>query len=437
MAIANETVLVEILTAANMAGLAEARVGLSGLLGSATLAAGGLGILAAAGKSMIDIAEQHAHSEANLANAIQDRNAMQQQASDPKAIANVQKAQDNLAKAEQALQLYEDKLSVQRKQLTLPQLDELRIKNDAVTAAQQKLAAATQAVSQTHQAQRYDSQVLQQQITEFIGTNRDYISSQNDVIDGYAAFVREGVPATDVQTAMNAALDISIAENIPLSQAVELLQAAESGRATGLKRLVGIQLENISATDTEAQKAKTAHDNVELVAAAYHDARKELTPFQSSLDQLSQSWETISIKDAPHFIHALTDVVNYINDHGLPALDKFTTDLDKLAEDPSWQTVGTFIQDLLGIAMASPVDIFAPLKGKGPGVGNMGQPAPADLSGTQGINYGGSIRQPASYSSAAHTRPNVMNTTINVNAAQDPYSTARQVVAQFKKITAF
>ena len=304
MATSENTVLVEIVTAANLAGIEQAKAGLLGFNVSTLGLAAGLGVLYAATKSAVDISEARANAEADLKVAIADRNKMQAQADDPKTVAVVQKAQENLAKAQQALGLEEDRLAAKRK-LSKVDLDELKIKNDAVTKAEQELAQATVAVSQTHQAQRYDSAVLQQQVTQFISTNRDFISSQTDVVSGFAAFVREGVPAKDIQEAMNAALDISISEHIPLADAISMVQGAESGRAAGLRKLVGIQLENVSATATEADKMATAKHNLDLVAAAYAGAHNNLTPFERKVNDLNNDWQTMANDYGPAVVTGL------------------------------------------------------------------------------------------------------------------------------------
>lgn len=312
MATSENTVLVQIVTAANLAGIEQAKASLLGFNASTLGLAAGLGVLYAATKSAIDISEGRANAEADLASAIADRNKMDQQANDPKAVANVQKAQENLAKAQQALGLEEDRLSSKRK-LTKADLDELKIKNDAVRKAEDELAQASAAVSASHQAQRYDSAVLQQQVTTFIKTNRDYTDSQNDVIDGFAAFVREGIPAKDIQEAMNAALDISISEHIPLSQAILMVQGAESGRAAGLRKLVGIQLENVSATATEADKLATAKHNLDLVSAAYDGARNNVTPLQRKVNDLNNDWQDLANNYGPAVVTELDLVAGALN----------------------------------------------------------------------------------------------------------------------------
>lgn len=312
MAASENTVLVEIVTAANLGGIEQAKASLLGFNASTLGLAAGLGLLYAGTKSAIDITLARSGAEADLQNAIKDRNAVDAQVNDPKAVANVQKAQTELAKAQQALGLEEDRLAAKRK-LTKADLDELKIKNDAVTKAEQQLTQAVQAVSQSHQGQRYDSAVLQQQVRDFIDTNRDFVSSQTDVVQGYASFVREGVPAKDLTTAMNAALDISISEHIPLSQAVELLQSAEAGRATGLRKLVGIQLENVSATATEAEKAKIASDNLKLVAAAYDKARDNLSPFERKVNDLNNDWQKMANDYGPAAITALDGIAGALD----------------------------------------------------------------------------------------------------------------------------
>ena len=343
MAASNDRVLIEIVTAANMAGIEQAKTSFLGLGASTLGLAAGLGILYEGTKSAIQISEAHANAEADLANAIKDRNAM-----------------------------------------------------------------AGKAV--------YDQEKLRVQTGDFITTNRDFVSSQTDVIDGYAAFIREGVPANDVQKAMNAALDISISEHIPLSQAVELLQAAESGRATGLKKLVGIQLENVKATGSQAEKAKTAHDNLQLVAQAYDGARNSLTPLQKQVNDLNNDWQTMATDYGPAAVKGLDLIAG--------ALDGLYQKMVLVGSngDPTgfW---GHLQQLVLGLPVISEVAA----------VNSQTQRLYAQANSA---TYSSNVHArggPAGQQQAARTQ----NVTINVNATQDPYSTARQVAAQFKKITAF
>src|SRR5215467_8130011 len=106
MATVNDSVLVEIVTAANLAGINAVRAGLFGLNPAMLALAATVGSVYEIGKAAVENSERQAESEANLANAIKDRNAMQ--GNDPRTTADLAKAQADLAKAQQALGLEED-----------------------------------------------------------------------------------------------------------------------------------------------------------------------------------------------------------------------------------------------------------------------------------------------------------------------------------------
>src|SRR5437773_9234749 len=65
-----DRVLVEIVTAANMTGIKEAQKGFLGMSSALTATIAGLGLLAVAGKSAIEITEKHDKAERDLEQAV-------------------------------------------------------------------------------------------------------------------------------------------------------------------------------------------------------------------------------------------------------------------------------------------------------------------------------------------------------------------------------
>lgn len=229
MATANDRVLIEIITAANMAGVAEAKAGFLGLTPTALGYGVVLGGLYMAGKSAIQIADEQAAAHTNLATAIKN---------------------------------------------TGGNVDEIN-----------------------------------NQVQTFLDTNKQLYTSQGDVVQGFAAFVREGVPASRLTKDMATALDIAAAQGISLNDAVLLLQAAEAGRIVGLKKMVGLTLEAIPAHDTLAQKEAIAEKNIDKVAAAYKGSAVNQAELKKNTDELGNSWQSFATGPGQQLIGAMSNAV--------------------------------------------------------------------------------------------------------------------------------
>ncbi len=308
-----ERVLVEIVTAANMAGIEQAKAGMLGLgVGTMALAVG-LGLAIAAGKSMVQISEDMAHSEGDLASAINARNtaAFQTPAPDPAVLKEVTKATTAHEAALLSLTKMELGLANVHKQTAL-QAYNLAAAHAKVADTAAALAAAQAKLGETTQATFVDTNGLNVEIQNFIKKNAGYISSLSEVTTGYASLVREGVPAKDLTRDMTIAVEISAAENISLSDAVGKLQSAEAGRSVGLKKLVGVTLETVPATATLAEKEAILERNMVKVNAAFAGATAAIPPLTQNSNKLSIIWQELSLKDGPNLTKGITDMENSI-----------------------------------------------------------------------------------------------------------------------------
>lgn len=328
-------------------------------------AAGGLSVIVGVTKSIVDITREHSTAEANLANAIENRDQATLKAKPPdpanvKALAQATKdvAAATAAHTHELRQLQEMQVGANANhkisQLELMHLQDQQAKvaesTKTLAGAQQELAQAQAAVNQKQASQFIDLRGMQQEIARFMQTNRDYISSQAEVTQGFTALIREGVPVKELTKEMNTALDISVGEGISLTEAVDLLQGAEAGRAVGLKRLVGLTLESIPATATMAEKLEIVRRNIDRVSAAYDGSRKNVDALTIAQDHLNTDWEAFSIKHGPAVIDTMAKIVEATDQILIPALehashqmDQVNTDLDKLMKNPNWETLGRFL----------------------------------------------------------------------------------------------
>lgn len=434
-----DRVLIEIMTAANMAGVEQADAGMLGLgmtFASATILMGGAAL---AMKSMIQISEEHTQAEGNLTAAMKARNAEA-----GKILPESAKVQLEIAKATKAhadavahLAALERGTYVPATQLTERQLFNLHLAEERVarttgqarvdaltrlsllqddynkkvhaagthvgnlSAAQQKvidtaakLALLQGTVGVQTKLVGINVEEVRKSLEKFLVTNADFISSQNEVITGYATFIREGVAAKDISGLMTTALNIQAAEGGTLTDAINTLQAAEAGRNIGLKKAVGIILEAIPVNATYAEKQAIIARNLKLVSDAYKGSTAAITPLKIAQDHLATSWEKLSEKDGPALTATLTQIVNFINSSLLPSLDKTATgmngisgQINALAANPNLANLNNLFGGWDKIVVpGGPLDRFLKWAGQGihggSGVQSGLYPYPPDNSGS-------------------------------------------------------
>ncbi len=296
-----------------MAGVKEAQAGFLGM--SPAILGAGLAIaaLVVGGKSMVQISEQMAAAEGDLASAINARNtaAFQTPTPDPAVLKEVTKATTAHEAALVSLTKMELGLSNVHKETAL-QAYNLAAAHQKVADTAAALAAAQGKLGESTQATFVDTNGLNLEIQNFIKKNAGYISSLADVTTGYASLVREGVPAKDLTRDMTIAVEISAAENISLSDAVSKLQSAEAGRSVGLKKLVGVTLETVPATASLADKEAILERNMVKVNAAFAGATAAVPPLTQNSNKLAIIWQELADKDGPNLTKGITDMENSI-----------------------------------------------------------------------------------------------------------------------------
>jgi hypothetical protein len=205
----------------------------------------------------------------------------------------------------------------------------LKAAQDVLADSATAVAAAQGQIGQKVTGAALNLQAYQAQIDEFIKTNRRYISDQSEVVDGYAALIREGVSVANTNKDMAIALNIAAVQNISLSDAVSMLQRAEEGRMVGLKKLVGITLEAIPATASLSEKQAIVARNMAIVAAAYKNGTDALTPLQTAEDSLGNTWQDLAHKYGPAVIDEMAAIVLEI-DKDIPAWDGFLNKINNV-----------------------------------------------------------------------------------------------------------
>lgn len=255
MATAHEKILIEVSTAANMLGAAEARASFLALSPSTFALGAVLAVVIIAGKSAFDIAQAQTQAHSDLDNAIADT--------------------------------------------------------------------------------KGNAQDINASVGAFLEAHPRLYSSQSDVIEGFAAFVREGVPANRLTEDMTTAMDISAAEDISLTDAVGLLQSAEAGRTVGLKKMVGQTLETTKASDTLAQKEAIAQANIDIVSARYKGSADAMSDLAKNTDEMGNHWQDFADGPGQQLVRALTFTVHEANEL-----------IDTLSSQSFWDGLDRFIIDM-------------------------------------------------------------------------------------------
>ena len=215
-----ERVLIAVETAANMAGIEKAKLGMLGLSGSAIALGAVLGGVILVSKDMIDIATKHEEAEKSLAQAVDAANSEYGKTKTvvPDVTKQV-KAHDaavrHLAEVEAGMPT---KHKATRLELMHLQDAHKRVRETTLALTAAQAAGSTQVNKNIVYLAGYRAQ-----IDQFIKSNREYISDQSEVITNYAKLTRAGLAVTEVQRVMNDAVNLSALKHISLSEAVDLL----------------------------------------------------------------------------------------------------------------------------------------------------------------------------------------------------------------------
>lgn len=376
--------------------------------------AAGIGLLVVGGKSAIEISQAHAKAEYNLANAIEhSAKVITPSIAQVKAyhaalaaLADAQKGKyvpaTHLTEL-QVMRLQDAEARVaaatgQRRINALRRLAELHVEYGArvhgattqvgnLAAAEARVAKAAAAMGKTITVAGVNGEEVQASLLRFMQTNRDFISSQDEVRNAYANLVREGVKAKDLSRLLSIALNIQATEGGTLTDAVAKLQAAEIGRNKGLATAVGLTLHAVPANASYADKLKIVAGNIKAVERAYGTAQPKVDALTVSQNHLKTDWELIAEKYGPKLIEDIAGISEEI-DKGLPGWLDWAGKIGNVASQ-----LGTLLDKL---------DLFWPAVHA---IQHAFDPAgmPADPNGASA--YSQSHAGQPGYAGAAHARP--------------------------------
>lgn len=324
-----------------MAGVKEAKAGLLSFNPLALAAGLALGGLVVAGIDAIKISREHFKAQENLnaaiahsarvisptiaatkahAKALADLAAMQRGTYIPATHLSqleVMRLQD--AEARVAATTGQARINAQRRLAELQveyagKVHGASVQVGNLAAAQKRVSDTAAAMGKNIKIAGVNQKVVEDSLAQFMQTNRDFISNQNDVINSYAALVREGVKAKDLSRLMTIALNIQAVEGGTLADAVSKVQQAEVGRNRGLATAVGLTLQAVPASASYAEKQKIIAYNLRQVERAYKDGTKAVDPLTRETNKLKTSWENIAEIAGPELIGVLSGIAKGASD---------------------------------------------------------------------------------------------------------------------------
>lgn len=130
-------------------------------------------------------------------------------------------------------------------------------------------------------------------IDSWLSSNRAYIKDQDEAVQGFAAFTREGLTQKQVMDDMNVALDLSAAKHIALSEAVHQVALAEQGNGKALKDL-GINMKDFPALALSSEQAAAKQAKAQEAVAKAQEHLKEVLQKVG----LSQQQANAAVNDA-------------------------------------------------------------------------------------------------------------------------------------------
>jgi hypothetical protein len=288
------------------------------------------------GKSMIDISQKYASAELGLAQAVQAHN--DAIGKTPAIVVDVTKQTKALEDAQRRLAEVEAGMPTKHKATTL-ELMHLQDAQKKVTDAQLALTAAEQAGSAGTVSAAINLEKYQGQIDDFIKTNRRYISDQSEVVAGYATLTRSGLSQTEVQRAMNDAVDLAAIKHISLSDAVTLLDNAEHGRMRGL---IDLGITTAKYTDANGNLIPTMRSAAQAMGeldTKLKGGRETLTTLQQDSNTLSNDWQNLAQKGGP----ALTTELDLV----VTGITKVYDEFDKIGKDNKlWSQISDRLVDM-------------------------------------------------------------------------------------------
>ncbi len=221
-----ERVLIEIVTAANLAGVKQAKAGFLGMTPATLGLAAALGVVVYVGKAAIENYKAQEEANLSLTQAVEANNAEVGKSSTihrdvSKQIAANTAAQRHLAEVEAGMPTKHAATTLQLMHLQDAQ------KKAADTA--RALAAAQKPVIDRATNQTIVFAQLRADLESFLTTNKRFIANQYDTETALGAIVRAGNNEKDAMRLLNDALDLSAIKHEDVTAAAKSLVLVEAG----------------------------------------------------------------------------------------------------------------------------------------------------------------------------------------------------------------
>lgn len=349
-----ERVLVEIVTAANMAGVEEAKAGFLGLSTGSLVLGGALAASVIVGKAAVENYKKQEEATNQLEQATAAYNATagttttvhkESAAAITLASDAAKRAQDSLTVATNATTkatwAYQDAVrthgvhSEAARSAALSLQDaEIRKKAalDASTDAQEQLTKATATTTDQVYRQGINLDDLKKRYEEFKSVNAGFISDQYDTETALAAIVRSGENETDAMRILNDALDLAAIKHENVSDAAKSLDLALAGNGKSLKEL-GITTEEYTAImhDKTLTTEQRHLELLKLIETKTKDGRDIIDSTVQSQNKLTIAWQSFTTKIGPDVLE-MWKKLNEAAATGLGLLELTVTALDKISK---------------------------------------------------------------------------------------------------------
>jgi hypothetical protein len=275
-----------------------------GLGGSAMAVGLALGVVGEATKDMIRIAEEHDAAEKSLAQAVDAYNSSLGTTKSvtrdvTKEIAAHDAAVRHLAEVQAGMPT--------KHAATTLQLMHLQDAQKGVTDTANKLAAAQGPVTTATDRTAISLEQYRIQIEAFIATNRQFTSSQAEVISGFATLTRAGLTQAEVTRDMTIAVNLSAIKHISLSEAVDLVNKAEHGRFRGLVDLGLVTKAQIGADGELIVGTKDIAAAMAVLEQRTKDGTSALTDDQKATNELGNAWQSFATGPGMELQRSLTN----------------------------------------------------------------------------------------------------------------------------------
>jgi hypothetical protein len=187
-------------------------------------------------------------------------------------------------------------------------------------------------LDQAYKATGTDLEEYRGQIDDFVVSNKRFISSESEVIDGFAKLTRAGLTQKEVQNDMSRAVDLAALKHISLTEAVGLLIKAEQGR---MKGLIDLGVTTGKYTDSQGNLIHGSKDvriAMEELDAKIKDGRQSISEEDQATNSMGITWQKFALGPGKEFHRSITNALQ-ISDLFLQMLDKMGSN------NPAWDSI--------------------------------------------------------------------------------------------------